>query len=104
MKRSVTQNSGQPPNIIDMVHTERQNASVFIDKIRNVLSGRDDDNDGHQRMAKVNQSADNIGIAFVARDLIMDAVGYDDDRTYIRLGMLCQEALDGLKVRPPLIL
>ena len=75
------------PNIIEMVHAERRNASVFIEEIRNVLGG-ESDSDGHQRMAKVNKSADNIGIAFVARDLIMDAVGYDDDRTYVRMGML----------------
>jgi len=88
------------PNIIEMVRAERYNASAFIDKIREVLTDKDE-SDGHQRMAKVNKSADNIGIAFVARDLIMDAVGYDDDRTYVRLGMLCQEALDGLKVSTP---
>ncbi|HCQ05171.1 MAG TPA: hypothetical protein DIT99_32935, partial [Candidatus Latescibacteria bacterium] len=27
--------------------------------------------------------------------------GYDDDRTYVRMGILCQEALDGLKVSTP---
>ena len=56
------------------------------------------ENDSHATWSRVNESASHIGLAFMVRDLIMDAVGFSDDRIYIRLGVLCQAALDGLKL------
>lgn len=90
------------PNVIEMVRAESQAATVIIEEHRQALLQRHHTTvDGHERIAKVNESAGHIGVAFVARDLIMNAVGYHDDRTYVRMGMLCQEALDGLKVTTP---
>jgi hypothetical protein len=89
------------PDVIEMVRSERAQAANYIEKMRSALLGNPVKLDGHERMAKVNASADQIGMAFVARDLIVDALGYHDDRVYVRMGMLCQEALDGLKVTTP---
>ena len=97
----ITKETIKHANVVDMVRSERKLAADYIEKMRRALLVNPVKLDGHERMAKVNASADQIGMAFVARDLIVDAVGYHDDRVYVRIGMLCQEALDGLKVTTP---
>jgi hypothetical protein len=90
------------PNLVDMVRSEKACAEKYLDRLRqDILRGQHQRVDGHERMAKVNQSADQIGMSFVARDLIQDRLGYDNNAVYTRLGMLCQEALDGLKLTTP---
>ena len=88
-------------NVVEMVKSERSLAADYIENMRDTLLRSPVRLDGHERMARVNASADQIGMAFVARDLIVDTIGYHDDRVYVRMGTLCQEALDGLKVATP---
>jgi hypothetical protein len=91
--------------VIDMIREERRQAAKTLDLYRRWMEQQAEEDgpavDGHMRLARVNESAGHIGLAFVVRDLVMDAARYDDDRLYVRLGMLCQEALDGLKLTTP---
>jgi hypothetical protein len=90
------------PNMVEMVRSERGEAEGHLNRLRqDILRGQNQEVDGHERMAKVNQSADQIGMSFQARDLIQDKLGYGNHMVYTRLGMLCQEALDGLKLTTP---
>jgi hypothetical protein len=103
--RLKNQNTGEIktyPNMVEMVRAEREEAERYLNRLRqDILRGQHQEVDGHERMAKVNLSADQIGMSFVARDLIQDRLGYDNNMAYTRLGMLCQEALDGLKLTTP---
>jgi hypothetical protein len=90
-------------NTVEMVRSERQVASKNLEVIRAYLQERPshEPQDSHERIAEVNEGSKNIGLAFLSRDMAVDAVGWDDDRTYVRMGELCDVALAGLKSDSP---